>query len=181
MAVAGGTQGGGGSGGGGASSGSSSSADGGGGGGGGSASVPGCRFSASSSPSCCSAVFSPHPPPTARPPASALHHLRFTGSPYLRRSVGTMAHGRGISLPSFRPGREGGPLDAARVSARSVGLAVWLRGEAATSCFPAPPLMLMLLSGRRNRQWDRSPSSAFTSLAAGARSPHLRMGGSTHR
>lgn len=59
-----------------------------------------------------------------------------------------------------------------QLSCRFARLAVWLRGEAVTllSFFffffffsPAPPLML-LLSERQNRQWDRSPSSACTSL-----------------
>lgn len=137
--------------------------------------------SASPSPSCRSAVFSPHPPPTARTPVSPLHHLRFTGSPYLRRSVGMMAHRRGEThlLLSAQAEREwgGGELPKGGSGLRSVRSYVRrLRGEAATSCFPAPPLMLMLLSGRPNRQWDRSPLCALTSPAAGARSPHLRMG-----
>ncbi|MED6245325.1 hypothetical protein ATANTOWER_001689 [Ataeniobius toweri] len=124
----------------------------------------------------------PPPPPTAHPPASPLHHLRFTGSPYLRRSVGTLAHGKEqlVSVLVARQRGGGVPEDGSPIGALSWLL--WLRGEAVTSCFPAPMpplllmLMLMLLSGRRNRQWDRSPSSALTSHAAGARSPHLRMG-----
>lgn len=189
MTVAGGTQGGGGGGSGlGASCGSSSSSSRGGGGGSGGcgALVPG--FSRSFSLLLLRCLL---PPPTARPPASPLHRLRFTGSPCLRRSLarslGMMTRGRRTSFPSFRPGREeeeveeeggaggvGVPQRRLRSSLGEPGPAVWLRGEAATSCFPAPPLML--LSGRRNSQWDRSPSSAFTPLTAGVRSPHLRMG-----
>lgn len=110
MTVAGGTQGGGGSGSGlGASCGSSSSSSRGGGGGGGSggcgALVPG--FSRSFSLLLLRCLL---PPPTARPPASPLHRLRFTGSPCLRRSLarslGMMTRGRRTSFPSFRPGRE---------------------------------------------------------------------------
>lgn len=97
MAVAGGTQGGGGGSG---SVGASSCS---GGGGGGSASVPG--FQPLLLPLAAPLSSPPTPLP---PPASALHHLRSTGSPYLRRSVRTTAHGRVISLPSFRAGREGG-------------------------------------------------------------------------
>lgn len=99
-------------------------------------------------------------PPPARPPlpstTSVLRGAHISGNPSGRQHTG-----RGISfLPSDQTEREG-PLKEGQLSAWSWGLAVWLRGEAATSCFPAPlMLMLMLLSGRRNRQWDRSPSSA---------------------
>lgn len=133
MTVAGGTQGGGGSGSGlGASCGSSSSSSRGGGGGSGGcgALVPG--FSRSFSLLLLRCLL---PPPTARPPASPLHRLRFTGSPCLRRSLarslGMMTRGRRTSFPSFRPGREeeeveeeggagggGGPPKAAQVFAR---------------------------------------------------------------
>lgn len=64
-----------------------------------------------------------------------------------------MAHGEDLS----RPGGGWGRLQAARVAAVPVER---LRGAAVTSCFPALPrmlMLLMLLSGRRNRQWDRSP------------------------
>lgn len=119
----------------------------------------------------------PPPPPTAHPPASPLHHLRFTGSPYLRRSVGTLAHWKEEPVSVLVAGQRGAEVPG---GASPIGRFLWLWGEAVTSCFPAPPppllLMLMLLSGRRNRQWDRSPSSALTSHTAGARSPHLRMG-----
>lgn len=189
MTVAGGTQGGGGSGSGlGASCGSSSSSSRGGGGGGSGgcgALVPG--FSRSFSLLLLRCLL---PPPTARPPASPLHRLRFTGSPCLRRSLArSLARdddSREEDLFSFlQAGQRGGgggggsggvgvPQRRLRSSLGEPGPAVWLRGEAATSCFPAPPLML--LSGRRNSQWDRSPSSAFTPLSAGVRSPHLRMG-----
>lgn len=86
-------------------------------------------------------------------------------------------------LPSGRA-QWRGPLKAPQLSFRFPRLAVWLRGEAATWRFffpPAPPLML-LLSERRNRQWDRSPSSACTSLPrAGSAHPSFENGGSAHR
>lgn len=61
------------------------------------------------------------PPPPSHPPASPLHHLRFTESPYLRRSVGMMAHGKDL----FGPGGGGGSLKAARVPVRPL---IWLCG-----------------------------------------------------
>lgn len=184
MAVAGGTQGGDGGGGGSGSVGasscsSSSSGSGDGGGGGGSASVPGFQPLLLPLAAPLSSPPTPLPPP-ARPPlpstTSVLRGAHFSGG----RSGRQHAGGRSRFLPSFRPGREGGsPWRWLGAPLGPVGRLWVLRGEAATSCFPAPPLMLMLLSGKQNRQWDRSPSSACTCLAAGARSPHLRMGGFT--
>lgn len=188
MTVAGGTQGGGGSGLGASCGSSSSSSRGGGGGSGGcGALVPG--FSRSFSLLLLRCLL---PPPTARPPARlSPPPPPFHGepmSPAVARSLARDDDSREEDLFSFlQAGQRGGgggggggsggvgvPQRRLRSSLGEPGPAVWLRGEAATSCFPAPPLML--LSGRRNSQWDRSPSSAFTPLTAGVRSPHLRMG-----
>lgn len=142
---------------------------------------------AAPSPSCCSAVFSPLPPP-ARPPlpstASVSRGAHVSGGRSLARDDDSREEDLFSFLQAGQRGGGGGggggsggvgvPQRRLRSSLGEPGPAVWLRGEAATSCFPAPPLML--LSGRRNSQWDRSPSSAFTPLTAGVRSPHLRMG-----
>lgn len=112
------------------------------------------------------------PPPPSRPPASPLHRLRFTGSPYLRRSVWMVAQregGGGGFRPHGQAKRGVGGLPAGK-------LALWLRGEAGTSGSSCA-VMLMLLSGRRNRQWDRSLPGAFPACTAGARSQHFQNGG----
>lgn len=160
MAVAGGSQGGGGVSGSGGDCGRS-------------ASVPGCRVQPllplaaplSSPPTPLPpARLSPPPPPFYGEPISPAVSLDGGGGGVFR------PHGqakRGVvwgGLPSLPfPGGERAP---------------WLRGEAVTSG-SSSAVMLMLLSGRRNRQWDRSLPGAFPARAAGARSHHFRMGGST--
>lgn len=126
----------------------------------------------------------PPPPPTARPPASALHHL-VSREAHLRWPVRTTALERRecVFLPSGRARRRA-PWKAPQLSLRCARL----RGEAATWRFfapPAPPMMmllLLLLSERRNRQWDRSPSSACTSLPCAGSAPlSFENGGSARR
>lgn len=181
MAVAGGTQGGGGGGSVDASSRSSCSGDGGGDdSGGGCASVPGFQ------PLLPLAVpLSSPPTPSHRPPARLCPPPpRFTGSPSPAAGPDDSSW-KGRSLCWFlQAGHSGGgPLKVPQLSFRLARLAVWLRGEAATLLFfpPAPPLML-LLSERRNRQWDRSPSSACTSwLGAGSAQLSFENGGSARR
>ena len=132
----------------------------------------------------------PPPPPTARPPASALHHPA-SREAHLRRPVRTIALGTdGVSGGSVRPGAVEGSLEGASAfpSVRQAGGVVARRGSDSAFLFfggvflgsppPAPPLML-LLSERRNRQWDRSPSSACTSLlCAGSAQLSFENGGS---
>lgn len=185
MVVAGGTQGGGGGGGSvDASSRSSSSGDGGGGSGGGCASVPGFQ------PLLPLAVpLSSPPTPSHRPPARLCPPPpRFTGSPSPAAGPDDSTW-RGRSLCWFlQAGHSGGV--PCRCLSSPVGSPGWRCGcgERRRLCFlsffffsPAPPLML-LLSERRNRQWDRSPSSACTSLlGAGSAQLSFENGGSAHR
>lgn len=123
------------------------------------------RFSsrfAASSPSCCSAIFSPHPlPPPARPPLPST--TSFHGKPISGGRSGRHSW-KGRSACCFLQAGRGGGVPGRRLNS-AVGAPGWRCG-----CGERRRLML-LLSERRNRQWDRSPSSACTSLLGAGSAP----------